>query len=72
MEWIRSNLMILIDKDEGEVIDWGNGVFTPVGVFVDMFGEIIQNAINNDQDVRQAIRDNDNNRGFANLLPLSE
>ena len=66
-QWIRANLTVIHDGYE-DVIDWGNGIYTPVGIFVTMFGTVIQDAIDTGSDVREAIRNNDNGRGFASLV----
>ena len=66
-EWIRANLPVVFDGDE-DIIDWGNNVYTPIRAFLSMFENIVQNALDRNQDVRQAIRDNDNGRGFAGLV----
>ena len=63
MEWVKANLVV-----EGDVINWNNGIYTPVDAFVDMFGVVISTALAEGRDVRQAIRNADNGRGFAALV----
>ena len=66
-EWIRANLRLAVGPD-GDVIDWDNGIYTPVDAFVDMFGVVISTAQSEGRDVRQAIRHADNGRGYASLV----
>jgi len=64
-EWIRENLVI---DSYDDAIDWGEGTFTPVVYFIEMFEDVAQKALDNNEDVRQAIYDNDNGRGFKDLI----
>ncbi|WP_163538316.1 hypothetical protein [Gracilibacillus sp. YIM 98692] len=63
-EWIETNLVV----NNEDAIDWGNGIFTPVDNFVDFFDVDIQNALDNNDDVIQAIKNNDDGKGFYDLI----
>lgn len=65
--WIKANFNVVNDG-MGDVISWGNGVYTPLPSFITMFDNVIQTAISVNGDVIQAIKDNDNGRGFTNLV----
>ena len=64
-EWVRRNLVI---DSHDDAIDWGNDTFTAVDSFIEMFGDVAQLAIDNNEDVRLAISNADNGRGFKNLI----
>lgn len=67
-QWIKSNLKVIEDEDYKMIIDWKNGIFTPLNTFIDLFGEIIIQAINENKDVKQSIAESDNGRGYAKLI----
>ncbi|MCM3783664.1 hypothetical protein M3231_11835 [Neobacillus mesonae] len=74
-DWIKQNYTIGTLDVIGECIVWGNGfqyygIFTPVDKFVEMFGETIRNALENGEDVKEAIRNSDpgNLRGFNDII----
>ena len=62
---MNSNVM---DDNGTNVISWREGIYTPVTSFYAMFGNVIQEALDSNKDVRQAIRDADNGRGFADII----
>lgn len=66
-QWVKSNYNI-VDGPDGDAIDWGTGAYTSVSMFLSMFGIVIQSAIDNGTDPRQAIIDADDGRGFADLV----
>ena len=66
-EWILNNLNV-VEEDDVSFINWGNGLMTEISIFISMFGDIIEQAINTNENVRQAIADNDNGRGYADLI----
>ncbi|MGN7359447.1 hypothetical protein ACTHPF_20600 [Paenibacillus sp. SAF-054] len=75
IEWIRKNYTTGTMNILGECIVWGNGIqyygiYTPVDKFIEMFGDVIQAALDAGRDVKQAIRDSDpnNEKGFNELL----
>ena len=53
-DWVYQNYTIENTID-GDVIDWGNGVKTPVSAFETFFNEAGQNAIDNNLDVKQEL-----------------
>ena len=74
-EWIRSNYTVGTLDILGECIVWGNGllyygIYTPIDRFIEMFGEVMQEALDSGSDVKQAIRDSDpdNVKGFNDIL----
>ncbi|MGF7045673.1 hypothetical protein J2T13_000133 [Paenibacillus sp. DS2015] len=74
-EWLEKNYYISDSSAMGRVIVWGNeqgyyGIYTPIIKFIEMFGDAIQNALDNGEDVKQGIRDSDpeNLLGFKDLL----
>lgn len=66
-EWVRSNFSI---DPEYDAIEWGNGQYTTVTSFLNMFGEVINSAIENDSDPKQAIIESDpeDEKGFHSLI----
>ena len=64
-QWVRKNLVI---NSHDDAIDWGNDTFTTVSSFVEMFENVAQTAMGNNEDVRHAISNADNGRGFKNLI----
>ena len=66
-EWLENNFRI---SEEYNAISWGDGLYTDIPVFLDMFGDIIRAALNTEEDPKQAIRDSDPNnaKGYNNLL----
>lgn len=74
-EWVKNNYMTGSLDVIGECIVWGDGrmfygIYTPIDKFIEMFGGVIQSAIDNGEDVKEAIRaaDPDDARGFNNIL----
>lgn len=78
-EWINNNLNVvpfrINEWDEPvDAISWispqGYQIYTFVDAFVEMFGLAIEDAIENGNDVRQAIKDSDpdNMKGFNEIL----
>ena len=70
LKWCKENLNI-IDREEGETIDWGNGVYTQLDIFLSYFDETITQAISQKRDVRKMIADNDRGRGYKKLITLT-
>ena len=71
MDWIIKNLSLTREgTDIVFSVDNMITVLTPVNSFIEMFGEVIQTAIDNEEDVKQAIIDSDpdNTKGFNDLL----
>lgn len=73
--WIRNNYLVGTLQFVGDCIVWGNGtiyygIYTPIGKFIEMFGEAIQGALDSGSDVKQAIRESDpeNIKGFNDIL----
>lgn len=74
-QWIRENYLVGEVPLLGECIAWGKantyfGVYTPIDKFLLMFGDIIEQALSNNKDVKQAIRDSDpeNIKGFNDII----
>ena len=69
-KWISENLNTVESMIDENIlaIKWSNGDFTDVPVFLDMFGDVIEQALKENKDVRQAIADNDNGRGYKKLI----
>lgn len=67
-QWIRENLKVVSGWLPSDAIMWGNNSLTEIPNFISMFGSVIETAIANGTDVRQAIAENDNGRGYANLI----
>lgn len=72
--WIRENYHVFVGS-MGTTIAWGNGLvlsgyYTPVDKFIEMFGGVMQTAINDNNDVKQAIRGSDpeNVYGFNDIM----
>jgi len=66
-EWIKQNLNVIM-FDGQKTIDWGKGILTPLDKFINMFGETINDAINENKNVKQKIKENDKGRGYAELI----
>ena len=73
--WIKQNYTVGRLDVLGECIVWGNGhifygIYTPIDRFIEMFGDAIQAALDNGDDVREAIRatDPENEKGFNDIL----
>ena len=67
-KWIRNNFQVTKNELGEEVIIFNNGISTNVSSFENMFGDVIENAINNNLNVKEEIKKNDNGRGFASLI----
>jgi hypothetical protein len=66
-QWIRAEFTINNNLDS---IDWGNGIFTPISVFLAHFGSSIETALGTGADIRQSMRDSDvdNKKGYNDLF----
>lgn len=65
-KWLKDNLNVVISPaTDGEAIYWGDNMYTEVPSFLSMFGEIIEEAIDSNLSVKEAIINNDKDRGFA-------
>lgn len=66
-EWVRSNFNIDRDFD---AIAWGDGNYTVVANFLDMFGTTIKTALDAGKDPKRGIVESDpnNERGFNGYL----
>ncbi|MDU4696382.1 MAG: hypothetical protein E6Y08_11240 [Paenibacillus sp.] len=70
-QWLRSTYEIVQPEwDDKDTIYWGNGIYTTISNFLLMFGEVIQLALDDNQDVKEAIRNSDpqNVKGFNDIL----
>lgn len=74
-QWIKQNYTTGTLDILGECIVWGNGtqyygIYTPVDKFIEMFGGVIKTALDNGDDVKEAIRasDPENGKGFNDIL----
>ncbi|OAB39156.1 hypothetical protein PMSD_04285 [Paenibacillus macquariensis subsp. defensor] len=74
-EWIVNNYTTGDIPITGTCIAWGQenfsyGVYTSIDNFIVLFGTVIQSALDNGVDVKQAIRDSDpeNSLGFNDYL----
>lgn len=68
MDWIKENLDTFDDWLDGLTIDWGTGVYTPADDFYEEFKDVIDGAVENDDDVRKAIADNAGSTGYDKLI----
>ncbi|GJM78898.1 hypothetical protein HMSSN139_13940 [Paenibacillus sp. HMSSN-139] len=75
VDWYREVFEPTYGEGYGDCITWPSraDIYTPVGAFLEMFGEAIEQALAEGKDdvwIKQAIRDIDpeNNRGYNNLL----
>ena len=71
-EWIKNNL-ITADLDNTTVIVFNLETYTisvEMDAFIDFFGEVIQTALDNGEDVIQAIKDSDPNNelGYNDII----
>lgn len=70
--WLSENYEVrLIDQEK--IIVWtlpNYKIFTPVIKFVEMFGNVIQGALHDGSDVKEAMRASDpsNTKGFNEIL----
>ncbi|OZB98004.1 hypothetical protein [Paenibacillus sp. XY044] len=74
-QWLRGNYLVGEMPIIGESIAWNDGInyygiYTPVTAFLQLFGDVIQIALINRVDVKQAIRDSDpdNEKGYNDIL----
>lgn len=69
-EWVISNLNVVPSPavDNELAIYWGDESYTDLKVFIEMFGSVINEALASKTDVRKAISENDNGRGYADVI----
>ncbi|WP_145137090.1 MULTISPECIES: hypothetical protein [Paenibacillus] len=74
-EWIEKTYTVVNHDLMGQVIVWGNqigfyGIYTPVEKFLEMYEDVIQTALDLEEEVKPALRESDPNnmRGFNEII----
>lgn len=66
-DWIYENLKVESTID-GDVINWKNGIKTPVTAFEGFFETVGQSALDTNTDVKQAILGTEIGKQFSGVL----